>query len=137
MLYRNRLIGVMLIAAMLVVTVLVAAPAVFAAFAAEVFVIDQPIVDGHVTVTRATINEPGWLVIHADEDGAPGPVIGYAPLPVGISANVDVAVDGPRLLKLSMPCCIPMPGRRAPSSSLTVRTHRSCATTSSSCAPSP
>ncbi len=93
MLNRNRLIGVTLIAAILVVTVLVAAPAVFAAFAPEVFAVDQPVVDDRVTVTRATINEPGWLVIHADEDGAPGPVIGYAPLPVGISANVDVEVD--------------------------------------------
>ena len=93
MLYRNRLIGVMLIAVMLVVTVLVAAPTVFAAFAAEVFAVDQPIVDDHVTITRATNNEPGWLVIHADEEGAPGPVIGYAPLPAGINANVKVEVD--------------------------------------------
>ena len=93
MLNRNRLIGVVLIAAMLIVTVLVAAPAVFATFAPEVFTVAQPIVDSRVTVTRATLNEPGWLVIHADADGAPGPVIGYTPLPAGISANIAVAID--------------------------------------------
>lgn len=59
MLNRNRLIGVVLIAAMLIVTVLVAAPAVFATFAPEVFTVAQPIVDNRVTVTRATLNEPG------------------------------------------------------------------------------
>jgi uncharacterized surface protein with fasciclin (FAS1) repeats len=93
MLNRNRVIGVVLIAAIFVLTVLVAAPAVFAAFAPDVFTVDQPTIDGRINITRATINEPGWVVIHADVDGAPGPVVGYAPLPAGISANIPVAID--------------------------------------------
>jgi uncharacterized surface protein with fasciclin (FAS1) repeats len=93
MLNRNRVIGVVLIAAIFVLTVLVAAPAVFAAFAPDVFTVDQPTIDGRINITRATLNEPGWVVIHADVDGAPGPVVGYAPLPAGISANIPVAID--------------------------------------------
>ena len=69
MLNRYRVIGGVLIA----ILVLAVAPTVFGAFTPEVFVIDQPSVDSTVNVTRATIDAPGWVVIHADEDGAPGP----------------------------------------------------------------
>ncbi len=89
MLSRNRVIGLVLIAVLL----LTAAPTVFGAFSPEVFVIDQSSVDDMVTVTRATIGDAGWVVIHADENGAPGPVIGYSPIPAGINANVKVAID--------------------------------------------
>jgi uncharacterized surface protein with fasciclin (FAS1) repeats len=89
MLNRYRVIGVVLIA----ILVLTVAPAVFGAFSPEVFVIDQPTIDNTVNVTRATVSEPGWVVIHADEDGAPGPVIGYSALPAGINANIKVSLD--------------------------------------------
>jgi hypothetical protein len=36
----------------------------------------------------------GWLVIHADNEGAPGPVLGAAPLADGINRNVMVAIEG-------------------------------------------
>ncbi|MBK8047976.1 MAG: fasciclin domain-containing protein [Anaerolineales bacterium] len=89
MLTRNRLIGFVLVAALL----LAAAPAVFAAFSPEVFAINQPVIDNMVRVTRATTDGPGWLVIHADDGGKPGPIIGHAALPSGINANVYVTVD--------------------------------------------
>ncbi len=89
MLNRYRVIGVGLIA----ILVLAVAPTVFGAFTPEVFVIDQPTIDNLVNVTRATVDEPGWVVIHADADGAPGPVIGYSALPAGINANVKVTID--------------------------------------------
>ena len=89
MLNRYRVIGVGLIA----ILVLAVAPTVFGAFTPEVFVIDQPTIDNIVNVTRATVDEPGWVVIHADADGAPGPVIGYSALPAGINANVKVTID--------------------------------------------
>ena len=89
MLNRYRVIGGVLIA----ILVLAVAPTVFGAFTPEVFVIDQPTIDNTVNVTRATIDEPGWVVIHADADGAPGPVIGYSALPAGINANVKVEID--------------------------------------------
>ncbi len=89
MLNRNHGIGIMLIA----VLVLTVAPAVFAAFAPEVYAVDQPTVDNTVRITRATINDPGWVVVHADDNGVPGPVIGYAAIPAGISATIQVQID--------------------------------------------
>src|SRR5690606_30673929 len=60
------------------------APAVLAQFTPDVFVVDQPVIDNTVNVTRLTSSGPGWVVIHADADGAPGPVIGYTAVPGGI-----------------------------------------------------
>jgi hypothetical protein len=131
MLNRNRVIGVVLIAAIFVLTVLVAAPAVFAAFAPDVFTVDQPTIDGRINITRATLNEPGWVVIHADVDGAPGPVVGYAPLPAGISANIPVAIDAAARRRRSMPCFTPTPAPRGCSSIPTARTRRCSAATRS------
>jgi hypothetical protein len=51
------------------------------------------IVDGTVTMVRTTIDGPGWVVIHADVDGAPGPVIGYASIDEGVTRNVVVDVE--------------------------------------------
>jgi len=47
--------------------------------------------DSTVTVPQVVAAEAGWLVIHASEDGAPGPVIGYTAVEAG--ANEDVVVD--------------------------------------------
>ena len=55
MLNRNRVIGLVLITVLL----LAAAPAVLGAFSPEVFVVDQPVIDDTVNITRATIGEPG------------------------------------------------------------------------------
>ncbi|GIV75656.1 MAG: hypothetical protein KatS3mg050_0050 [Litorilinea sp.] len=57
----------------------------------DVQVSDMGIVDGKVIITRATMDGPGWVVIHTDADGSPGPVIGHAPLQEG--ENLDVAVE--------------------------------------------
>lgn len=37
---------------------------------------------------------PGWLVIHTEQDGSPGPVIGWAQLEDGLNENVEVALEG-------------------------------------------
>lgn len=66
---------------------------VSAQFKPDVFVLDQAVVDGMVKVSRAVINEPGWIVIHADNGGEIGAPIGQAPLTDGINAQVSVAVD--------------------------------------------
>ncbi len=62
----------------------------------EVFAADQSVVNGQVEVVRASIGQPGWVVIHADQDGGPGPVIGQSPLMAGINSGivVDIDVDG-------------------------------------------
>jgi plastocyanin len=56
----------------------------------SVSVADQPIENDTVTVAKVVSNGPGWIVIHADKNGAPGPVLGYAPVKDG--DNTDVAV---------------------------------------------
>jgi uncharacterized surface protein with fasciclin (FAS1) repeats len=68
------------------------APAVLAQFTPDIFTVDQPVVDGQVNITRLTSNGPGWVVIHADDGGQPGAVLGYAATPGGISANLKVPV---------------------------------------------
>jgi plastocyanin len=55
-----------------------------------VAVADQEIVDGTVTIAAVVSNGPGWIVIHADQDGKPGPVLGQTA--VGDGENSDVAV---------------------------------------------
>jgi hypothetical protein len=47
--------------------------------------------DSTLTIEQALIDGPGWLVIHADNDGAPGAVLGFAPLLQGV--NYDIAVE--------------------------------------------
>ena len=48
-----------------------------------------------VRIDNALIDAPGWMVIHADNgDGAPGEVLGFAPLLSGLNQNVSVLLDG-------------------------------------------
>jgi hypothetical protein len=48
---------------------------------------------GVIVIDRVLIDAAGWLVIHADNNGAPGAVLGYAPLREGRNVNVRVEVD--------------------------------------------
>nr|WP_223877843.1 hypothetical protein [Histidinibacterium aquaticum] len=51
---------------------------------------DQDVSGGTVTAESITAAENGWLVVHrTDEEMAPGPVVGYAPLKMG--ENMDVS----------------------------------------------
>jgi len=54
---------------------------------------DQAIDQGTVTVTKVKAVEAGWVVIHINADGKPGPVIGYTQIPAGESMDVKVTVD--------------------------------------------
>lgn len=69
----------------------------FPAFAQDVtpsvVVSDQPLVDGSVTIEKVISVGPGWIVIHAQADGKPGPILGYSPVADGESSNVAVAID--------------------------------------------
>lgn len=73
---------------------LLAAP-VFAqdATTPAVEVSDQAIEDGTVTVDRVVSDGPGWIVIHADNNGAPGDVIGWAAVEDGENLDVVVEID--------------------------------------------
>lgn len=62
---------------------------------APLVVSDQTISgDGTVLITRVFSEAAGWLVIHADDSGKPGVVIGYVAVPAGESANVAVPIEG-------------------------------------------
>jgi len=54
---------------------------------------DQAAADGAITVDLVSATQPGWIVIHAQADGAPGAVIGFAAIEVGNNANVAVEID--------------------------------------------
>ena len=59
----------------------------------SVTVNDQEIQDGTVTVAEVVSDGAGWIVIHADDNGAPGPVIGQAAVSDGTNQNVSVQID--------------------------------------------
>ncbi|MEJ2747011.1 MAG: hypothetical protein P8183_03715 [Anaerolineae bacterium] len=49
--------------------------------------------DNTVTIDSVTADVAGWLVIHAQADGAPGPVLGHAPVQAGQNSDVVVEID--------------------------------------------
>ena len=54
---------------------------------------DQSAVNGIVTIERVVAAQAGWIVIHIDANGAPGPVIGYAAVTAGSNSAVPVEID--------------------------------------------
>jgi hypothetical protein len=48
------------------------------------------LVDGSFTAESVTIDQPGFLALHIQQDGGPGPVIGTALLSAGTSTDVTV-----------------------------------------------
>lgn len=51
---------------------------------------DQPVEGSAITVSNVVMSEPGWLVIHSDNNGSPGPVFGQVAVPAGSSADIQV-----------------------------------------------
>jgi hypothetical protein len=62
-------------------------------FMPMVTVEDQPLDNGSVVILKVVIDVQGWVVIHADLDGAPGAVIGFSPVVAGENNLVVVLVD--------------------------------------------
>ena len=50
--------------------------------------------DGTLIVSQAMIDAPGWLVIHADNGGSPGAVLGAAPLTPGVNTHIAITLEG-------------------------------------------
>jgi hypothetical protein len=48
---------------------------------------------GVIVIPSALIDAAGWMVIHSDNNGSPGPVLGTAPLRAGNNVNIRVTVD--------------------------------------------
>jgi hypothetical protein len=59
----------------------------------SVVVQDQSIVDSRVVILKIVSATPGWIVIHIDNAGKPGPVVGYAAVRAGENLDVVVAID--------------------------------------------
>jgi plastocyanin len=59
----------------------------------SVTVADQEIVEDKVTIAEVVSDGPGWLVIHTQADGKPGPILGYSPVASGANAAVVVEID--------------------------------------------
>ena len=77
----------------LVALVLAVAVPVLAQGMPTVEVNDQAVQDGKVVVARVVAPEPGWIVIHAEKDGKPGPILGKTQVQAGENMNVAVAID--------------------------------------------
>ena len=81
------------IAAVLVAAFLVLGPSAWAQVTPSVTVADQAVSGGTVTIGQVVSSGPGWLVVHIDANGSPGPVIGYATVPDGLTRNLSVKID--------------------------------------------
>jgi hypothetical protein len=62
-------------------------------FVPEVVVGDQVAFNGVVTIDRVVSAGPGFIVIHVDNGGSPGPVIGFSQVNTGENLNVPVEID--------------------------------------------
>lgn len=58
----------------------------------DIFILDQPVIDGQIVVDRVISNGPGWLVVYYDDGGLPGLIIGSAPLADGLNELVEVTI---------------------------------------------
>ncbi|MCA9957546.1 MAG: hypothetical protein KC443_00845 [Anaerolineales bacterium] len=61
-------------------------------FPPDVFVLDQPVVNGEIVVERVVSNGPGWVVIHYEDNDELGLIIGFAPLVDGVNEQVHVPI---------------------------------------------
>lgn len=58
----------------------------------DIFVLDQPVVDGEIVVERVISYGPGWIVLYHDDEGGLGNIIGWAPLEDGINEEITFPV---------------------------------------------
>ena len=65
--------------------------------APSITVADQGITGDTVTIGRVVVMEGSWVVIHADQNGSPGAIIGEASVPPGESLDASVTIDTLRL----------------------------------------
>ncbi len=74
-------------------------------FPPDVFILDQPVVDGQIVIERVVSDGPGWVVVHFDEEGDLGLIIGFSPLQDGVNEQivvplVETAVTDPMYVML-------------------------------------
>lgn len=59
----------------------------------SVTVSDQSADGGNLVIAEVISDGPGWIVIHADGGGSPGPVLGYSAVSDGANKDVSVMID--------------------------------------------
>lgn len=60
---------------------------------ASVSVHDQLVTNNHVILDSVYSPGPGFVVIHIDNGGSPGPVAGFAPVAAGMNGQVHIEID--------------------------------------------
>lgn len=63
-----------------------------ATYPPDVYVLDQPIVNGEFVVERVISNGPGYLVAYYDNEGQPGLIIGSQAIDDGLNEQVTVQI---------------------------------------------
>ncbi len=58
----------------------------------DIFVLDQPVVNGEIIVERVISYGPGWIVLYHDDEGGLGNIIGWAALEDGINEEIQFPV---------------------------------------------
>ena len=54
---------------------------------------DQAINNGTIIVAEVNATQDGWIAVHIDQGGKPGPVIGHAAAPKGKTSNLAVKLE--------------------------------------------
>ena len=63
----------------------------------SVIVEDQEVIGGKIIIAKVVSDSPAWLVIHSDNSGAPGPVIGQVYVQKGENKDLPVDLDVPKI----------------------------------------
>jgi hypothetical protein len=92
---KRTIFAILIVLSLLIGSVasVMAAPVYQDEATASVNVADQSVVDGAVVVAEVVSPGAGWIVVHADEAGAPGPIIGQTAVEAGANADVSVTID--------------------------------------------
>jgi mono/diheme cytochrome c family protein len=53
----------------------------------------QTLSENEIYIESALIDAPGWIAVHASQDGTPGPVIGTLPILAGLNTDLEIEVD--------------------------------------------
>ena len=85
------LLAALLLAALAVAPLAGAAPATQAT--GKVTATDQPIVNKTITVANVSAGQDGWIVVHIDDGGGPGAVLGETAVKKGENPNVKVELS--------------------------------------------
>ncbi|KUG19129.1 copper binding protein, plastocyanin/azurin family [hydrocarbon metagenome] len=56
-------------------------------------VTDQAIENESIMIARAVSDGPGWIAVHTDANGTPGPIIGYGPVNDSVNENVTIEIE--------------------------------------------